>query len=447
MSVTEAHFASHYRPTLQEAVDTFCARRLESHEYQPSTRKSYYQALHGFLHASPDLVYADQLDRACVQRFDEDLQRRQWRASGRRVHIAAVKAFIVYLEEQGILATGISQSIALSRQERGKPARPVDVDDAAALLRAVRQAGQPRDIAVIALLLGTGILVTELTQLTLADLRRASVSASGASSEEMQTTASSMMWSSLQLPRRSSPQRQEAPLDSATGEALNAYLATRPQCSSQNLFLNAVGQPLTVQMVDRIVRRNAREASMPWITARGIRSGYVLRQLAAGASLREAQHQVGHRRIGTTRRFTGLSRSSTHGTAVHRRSRGVLIVDERHDTRRQLRTLLEIAGHKVVEAPDAIIASDMLHVSRLALVVVVSLWGAPEDGSDVLSALMSGEQSFVDHRFILLPHTADSAPMSTSDLAAADGIPIIPRPLNLDALLASIARAYTELGA
>jgi hypothetical protein len=128
------------------------------------------RALQEFLRVCTHLVYADQLDLASVQRFDEELQRRM-RASSRRIKIAAVRALACYLEEEAALSTPVTPAIALPRQERTEPARPVDIDDAAARMYAVRQAHKHLHVAVMAVLLGAGIMASELTELTLADLR------------------------------------------------------------------------------------------------------------------------------------------------------------------------------------------------------------------------------------------------------------------------------------
>jgi integrase/recombinase XerC len=446
----ETSFARHYQFTLKEAIQTFCARKLEGPDYRPSTRQSYRKALQEFLRACTHLVSADQLDLASVQHFDQELERRRMRASSRRVKIAAVKAFICYLEQEAILSPSVARSITLPRQEHTDPARPVDVDDAAALMLVVKQAHNPLHVAVMTILLGTGIMASELTELTLADLRATPLSSFGIGLEQHLGAITSATWSSLRLRGRAIPQRLEAPLDYAASQALSAYLAVRPRSPYWHLFLSASGAPLTIATVGSMVKRYAQAAGMPWVHARAIRSGYVLRQLAAGTPLPEVQEQIGHRRIVTTRRYTGLLRSSARGATAHRRTCGILIVDARQQTRRQLRLLLEGAGHQVFEAFDVVGTRDMLRLSRLALVVVVSLWSPLEDNGDDLSDLVDlirDGHPLVDHRFIFLPSGGSLLPSHVVDLVTAHNIPILSRRINLEALLKSIAHAYDELGA
>jgi site-specific recombinase XerD/CheY-like chemotaxis protein len=445
------HFAPDHRPTIEEALETYCALKLGSADYRPATRSSYSRAIREYLGLCSDLVYADQLDLASVRRYCQDLEQRQLRATSQHLKIAAVKAFISYLERQGVLSTRVSHAIQLPTPERTKPARPVDVDDAAALLREVKQSQQPRDIAVLAVLLHTGILLSELTELTVTDLSLPSALATGRSlNRGNRSTAApkaAFKWGSLRLRGRAPAQRQEAPLDQATCQALSTYLAARPSSPHPHLFLTTAATPLTVKAALNIIKRHARAAGMPWVHSRALRSGFVLRQLAAGIPLLEVQSRIGHRNITTTRRYTGLLRSSVGGTGMHRRTCGVLIVDERPETRRQLRLLLEDAGHQVFEASDPVGAQDMLRLSRLSLVVLVNLWAPPWHSADLLSDLMQEGHRFSNHRVVLLTPSDQQLPEHVTDTVVVHAIPIIERPIDLARLLTHIAQTYVELGA
>jgi integrase/recombinase XerD len=418
-----------------------------SPDYRPATQSSYGRALREFLQLCAGLAYADELDLTSVQRYEQDLARRQLRATSRHMKLAAVKAFLSYLEEQEVLSTCIAHTITLPKPERTAPTRPVDIDDAALLMRAVREARQPRDIAVITLLLSTGILLTELAELTLSDVQLAPSRVDACAVRRDTGPFPAATWGSLRLRNRTVAQQQATLLDEATAQVLKAYLAIRPTSPHPHLFLSMTGTPLTLQAAWGIVKRYARAAGLPWIQARALRSGYILQQLAAGAAVAEVQNKIGHRQITTTRRYTGLIGSSPRGTLAHRRSCGVLIVDKDQPARRQLRSILEDAGHLVVEASDVVGGRDMLRLSRLSLVVLVYLRDPEWNGAELLSDLPPNGDLLADHRMIVVFAGNDPLPKQMSNTLVACDIPMMTRPVDLNVLLIHIRRAYGDLRA
>ena len=239
----------------------------------------------------------------------------------------------------------ISQAIAVPTQAGVKPGRSVDVDEAALLLRAAEEGDQARDVALVRVLLSTGISLGEAIELTLADLilsptiRTGTGSGNGAARANASTSVT-LIDCRLRLRHRPATQSQEVSLDEPTWQALNAYLAIRPNSSHPQIFLIDAGTPVSQSTASFIVKNYARAAAMPWIHARALRTGYIMRQLA------------------TTRRYLGLVESAAHVSAAARRTCGILVVDERQSTRTQLRLLLEATGHHVFEAPDVTVQAE-----------------------------------------------------------------------------------------
>jgi hypothetical protein len=291
------------------------------------------------------------------------------------------------------------------------------------------------------LLLRTGISLTELIELRLSDLTLPA--------DDMRANLAQRnpTWGSLRLRGRPPSRQQEVTLDEISRQALNAYLAIRPTSPHSQLFLTSRGTALGLPGVGTLVKRYARVAGLAWAHARSLRSGFVLRQLATGASLTAVQSQLGHRRMSSTRRYAGLLATAPQATALQGRTCGVLIVHEQSHVRKQLRALLESAKHQTFEALTVGNARDMLRLSRLSLIVLLSVDSSVQGTIDLLSELVSGESLFTEHCVIALIEAGAPVSKKVMGSLVAHNIAIMTQPLDLNVLLIHLARAYAELGA
>jgi hypothetical protein len=90
----------------------------------------------------------------------------------------------------------------------------------------------------------------------------------------------------------------------------------------------------------------------------------------------------------------------------------------------------------------------MLRLSRLSLVVLLSLWEPFEDSAQLLLDLSRDKLLFSDHRLILLVTSGDDTlPTYVNDIIAVHAIPIVTRPIDFDTLQTRIAQTYAELDA
>src|SRR5260221_2414488 len=93
-------FALGHRPTMAEACEAFSTREMATRHYRADTRRSYSYAIQEYLRHAPELTSADQLDLASVQRYAHELEQRGLHGTAQHVKLAAIKAFITYLEDQ-----------------------------------------------------------------------------------------------------------------------------------------------------------------------------------------------------------------------------------------------------------------------------------------------------------------------------------------------------------
>ncbi len=213
--------------------------------------------------------------------------------------LAALKAFFRYMQNTGIITSDPIEKLDAPRVQRELP-HVLSQEQIASLFRQVKvetSAGQ-RDLAMLHILCATGMRVSELVSLNLADF-----------DAELAT---------IVCPGRSSRSKRERvlPLSPETVEATEHYLATaRPLLvtrhpEEQALFLNRHGERLTRQGFWLIIKSYARQANIAEITPHMLRHSFAILMLQGGMELRTVKELLGHAHISTTQVYSQLARES-----------------------------------------------------------------------------------------------------------------------------------------
>jgi len=152
-----------------------------------------------------------------------------------------------------------------------------------------------RDRAILELLYASGLRVSELTGLNLADIDR----------KELM----------LRVRGKGSKERI-IPYGGKAEQALQAYGPTRDEIlrkagsrgDYQAVFLNHLGTRLTPRSVARIVKKYVRLINVNWdLHPHSLRHAFATHLLADGADLRAIQELLGHSSLSTTQRYTHAS--------------------------------------------------------------------------------------------------------------------------------------------
>jgi chemosensory pili system protein ChpA (sensor histidine kinase/response regulator) len=125
----------------------------------------------------------------------------------------------------------------------------------------------------------------------------------------------------------------------------------------------------------------------------------------------------------------------------------VLIVDDDLAIRESLRLMLEDEGYVVAEARDGLEALATLRVATHPMVVLLDIWMPRLGGQDVLREVVRDRRLKSTHAFVVNTANPRALELAFRELLASLGIPVLEKPVDLDALLESIAAATRRLPA
>jgi integrase/recombinase XerC len=263
-----------------------------------NTIRAYQTDVLGFL-AFMGQHQADQLGLGPIARVSlPDM--RSWMAHerGRGVgarslarSLSAVKSFYRWLSDrEGFEPTAVLSTRAPKFQN--KLPRPLSEAGAMAMLDTVElQASAPwvaaRDAAVVTLLYGCGLRISEALALTGADMPLARV---------------------IRIVGKGGKERLVPVIDAAR-TAVDAYLAQCPfpVDPSGPVFRGARGGPLNPRLIQKVMEQARLQLGLPaTATPHALRHSFATHLLCAGGDLRSIQELLGHASLSTTQAYTAV---------------------------------------------------------------------------------------------------------------------------------------------
>jgi integrase/recombinase XerD len=237
-------------------------------------------------HEDPDTIPVSVLDDYAVALRDRGLSP----ATVRR-RLAAVRAFLKHRAREGGRGDA-GRTVALPRLGRRLP-EPLTRAEAERIV--TRPDASPRglrDRAMLELLYGAGLRVSELVSLRVSDIDLAD--------------------GMVRCMGKGAKQRV-VPMGKSATEATRIYLQRgRPYLGRMQrgdiLFLNHRGQGITRQAVFQLVREHARKAGITKdVTPHTMRHSFATHLIEGGCDLRSVQEMLGHASIETTQVYTHVS--------------------------------------------------------------------------------------------------------------------------------------------
>lgn len=225
---------------------------------------------------------------------------RAWMASERARGVAArslarslsaVKSFYRWLaEREGFEPTAVLSTRSPKFQK--KLPRPLAVDAARAMIDTVEiQAREPwigaRDVAVVTLLYGCGLRISEALGLTFKDVP---------------------LPATLRIIGKGGKERL-VPVIPAARAAVDAYLRACPHAMDpeQPIFRGTRGGPLYARAIQTVMAQSRMQLGLPaTATPHAMRHSFATHLLNAGGDLRSIQKLLGHASLSTTQAYTAV---------------------------------------------------------------------------------------------------------------------------------------------
>ena len=263
-----------------------------------NTVVSYRSDLHGFAEwcTRSNITDPDAVTRSTIRRYLAFLTTRCFARRTIARKTASIRRYFRWRVATGLGSVDPTTGVSVSAGD-GRLPRVLDQSELSGLFAdpATTAPDEPewrrrRDDAVLAVLYGSGLRVSELCTLTVASLSLGHHAAT--------------VWGKGAKERR-------VPLSEPAVVALRAWLAIRadvivagPDGPGDVLFGNERGKPLTPRDVRRIVDRRSPVPTHP----HALRHSFATHLLDGGADLRAVQELLGHSDVATTQRYTHVSR-------------------------------------------------------------------------------------------------------------------------------------------
>ncbi len=203
--------------------------------------------------------------------------------------LSAMRAFLRFLKRERVIDENLAMLVKPPKAKKSLPGF-LTPEQAAALVEAptAKPSRSPgvralRDAALLEVLYGCGLRVSEAVGLDVGDLERVE----------------------LRVRRGKGGKDRVVPIGDKARLALDAYLARRMELRPDGaaLFVNARGKRLTTRSVRRFIDRHALTSGAPRTHPHALRHSFATHLLGSGADLRSIQQLLGHSSLKTTARY------------------------------------------------------------------------------------------------------------------------------------------------
>jgi integrase/recombinase XerC len=278
--------------TLEKGLATFL-NTLSGKNRSSATIRAYQtdiQQFISFLHEISVSAYAPQdVAKVDILEYLSHLAKKDLTGVARARKLSALREYFRFLEGIGEIEKSPTSGVETPKRE--KNARQFLRSDEYTKMLSLA-GGNVRDYAILQVFLQTGIRVSELAHLTLADI--------------------DFIKPSITVRGKGNAQREIA-LEKKGSQALRSYLAVRmaPEGTSERLFLNYQGEPISERGVRKLVVKYTKAAGITKkASCHTLRHTFATHKAEKGVSPFQLQQWLGHANLNTTQIYVHLGKQN-----------------------------------------------------------------------------------------------------------------------------------------
>lgn len=272
---------------LQESIARYLQQLADVRLASPHTVSNYRRDLQAFLRHCGDRPVTD-IDRQHVQGWLVASHALGLAPASLARRLSSLRSFFQVAVAAGWCKADATVGLKPPKQRKRLP-RSMPPEQTSALLHATDASSDIRDRALLAVMYGCGLRVSEVVGLNLHDIHLdvAEIRVLGKGRKE-----------------------RMAPMPAAVVQMLREYMQLRSRHADPDqaaVFLNQRGGRLTTRSVQRMLKERAMQTGADVsVTPHRLRHSFATHLLAGGVDLRAIQELLGHASLSTTERYTHL---------------------------------------------------------------------------------------------------------------------------------------------
>lgn len=267
---------------MTETIVNDFLKHLKNIDVSKSTVQSYHSDLKKFKRWSPEAPL-ESIGPLDIAEFKRHLQKRGQKPATINRALATLSTFFDWAVEKGLIENNPASNVKYVKEVKTAP-KSLSRREQLSLMRAVNRSGKVRDIAIITLLLHTGLRVSEMCRLKMTDViikeRSGSVTVIGKGDKQ-----------------------RVVPLNVTARNALAEWFNVRGY-EPGPLFISQKGGRLSPRSVERLVKKYAYHARLDKVTPHILRHTFCKSLIDAGVSIDRVADLAGHESLDTTAKYT-----------------------------------------------------------------------------------------------------------------------------------------------
>ncbi len=284
------------RRSLGDCFDRYTEWLATTRRYAERSKREYRDDVAGviqYLEQRCHLRSVTMVQRQHLTGFLAQCTARGHVASTRRRSVAAIRSFFAFLVQEGVIRSSPAEHLLPPEREE-RPPRVLSEHEYTRLRDAA--ADNPRDAALIELALQTGVRLTEITRLRVADV-------------VLPPPSTDTAIGHLRVVGRGTHGRTVT-LNERACTALRIYLAERAPSDSPALFLTKFAKGIGPRGIENIVAKYCTEAGISHASVHTLRHTMAVQMLKRGATPAVVGTALGHASSDTTSIYVDLAREA-----------------------------------------------------------------------------------------------------------------------------------------